>query len=157
MGLNLTGLQGKTMKESMEVAKTVAWNLLTTEQQEEINSKPPFGLHIHCPEGATPKDGPSAGGAITLTIYSQLLNKKIDNTYALTGEIRLMNGTISKIGGLDLKIEGARRAGVKTVLCPKENEEDLNKIINDPNWTKDDGFEIKMVENIKEVIDLVIL
>ena len=55
-------------------------------------------------EGATPKDGPSAG-AITLTIYSQLLNKKIDNTYALTGEIRLMNGTISKIGGLDLKIK----------------------------------------------------
>jgi ATP-dependent Lon protease len=157
LSLNLTGLQGKTMKESMEVAKTVAWNLLTTEQQKEINSKPPFGLHIHCPEGATPKDGPSAGGAITLTIYSQLLNKKIDNTYALTGEIRLMNGTISKIGGLDLKIEGARRAGVKTVLCPKENEEDLNKIINDPNWPKDDGFEVKMVENIKEVIDLVIL
>ena len=157
LSLNLTGQQGKTMKESMEVAKTVAWNLLTTEQQEEINSKPPFGLHIHCPEGATPKDGPSAGGAITLTIYSQLLNKKIDNTYALTGEIRLMNGTISKIGGLNLKIEGARRAGVKTVLCPKENEEDLNKIVNDPNWSKDDGFEVKMVENIKEVIDLMLL
>jgi ATP-dependent Lon protease len=157
LSLNLTGQQGKTMKESMEVAKTVAWNLLTEEQQEEINSKSPFGLHIHCPEGATPKDGPSAGGAITLTIYSQLLNKKINNTYALTGEIRLMNGTISKIGGLDLKIEGARRAGVKTVLCPKENEEDLNKIINDPNWSKDDGFEVKMVENIREVIDLMIL
>jgi ATP-dependent Lon protease len=157
LSLNLTGQQGKTMKESMEVAKTVAWNLLTTEQQEEINSKSPFGLHIHCPEGATPKDGPSAGCAITLTIYSQLLNKKIDNTYALTGEIRLMNGTISKIGGLDLKIEGARRAGVKTVLCPKENEEDLNKILNDPNWPKDNGFKVKMVENIKEVIDLMIL
>ena len=157
LSLNLTGQQGKTMKESMEVAKTVAWNLLTDEEKEEINSKPPFGLHIHCPEGATPKDGPSAGGAITLTIYSQLLNKKIDNTFALTGEIRLMNGTISKIGGLDLKIEGARRAGVKTVLCPRENEQELNKIINDPNWPNDDGFEVKMVENIKEVIDLMII
>jgi ATP-dependent Lon protease len=157
LSLNLTGHQGKVMKESMEVAKTVAWNLLTDEQKEEINSKSPFGLHIHCPEGATPKDGPSAGGAITLTIYSQLLNKKIDNTYALTGEIRLMNGSISKIGGLDLKIEGARRAGVKTVLCPKENEEDLKKILNDPNWPKDDEFEVKMVENIKEVVDLMIV
>ena len=107
MSLNLTGQQGKTMKESMEVGKkTVAWNLLTQEQKDEVNSQSPFGLHIHCPEGATPKDGPSADGAITLTIYSQLLNKKIDNTYALTGEIRLMNGQISKIGGLDLKIEG---------------------------------------------------
>ena len=157
LSLNLTGQQGKTMKESMEVAKTVAWNLLTKEQQEEINSKPAFGLHIHCPEGATPKDGPSAGGAITLTIYSQLLNKKIDNTYALTGEIRLMNGSISKIGGLDSKIEGARKAGVKTVLCPKENEQELNKILNNPNWPKDDSFKIKMVENIKEVIDLMII
>lgn len=157
LSLNLTGQQGKTMKESMEVAKTVAWNLLTPEQQEEINSKPAFGLHIHCPEGATPKDGPSAGGAITLTIYSQLLNKKIDNTYALTGEIRLMNGSISKIGGLDRKIAGARRAGVKTVLCPKENEQELNKILNDPNWPKDDGFQVKMVETIKEVIDLMII
>jgi ATP-dependent Lon protease len=157
LDLNLTGLQGKTMKESMEVAKTVAWNLLTEEQQDEINSKSPFGLHIHCPEGGTPKDGPSAGGAITLTIYSQLLNKKINNTYALTGEIRLMDGTISKIGGLDRKIDGARRAGVKTVLCPKENEQELNKIISDPNWQNDDGFEVKMVENIKEVIDLMIL
>ena len=157
LSLNLTGQQGKTMKESMEVAKTVAWNLLTDEQQDEINSKPAFGLHIHCPEGATPKDGPSAGGAITLTIYSQLLNKKIDNTYALTGEIRLMNGSISKIGGLDLKIEGARRAGVKTVLCPKENEEELMKIINDPHFPKDDTFKIKMVQNIKEVIDLMII
>ena len=80
MSLNLTGQQGKTMKESMEVAKTVAWNLLTQEQKDEVNSQSPFGLHIHCPEGATPKDGPSAGGT-TLTIYSQLLNKKIDNTY----------------------------------------------------------------------------
>ena len=157
LSLNLTGQQGKTMKESMEVAKTVAWNLLTKEQQEEINSKPAFGLHIHCPEGATPKDGPSAGGAITLTIYSQLLNKKIDNTYALTGEIRLMNGSISKIGGLDSKIEGARKAGVKVVLCPKENEQELNKILNNPNWPKDDSFKIKMVENIKEVIDLMII
>ena len=68
-----------------------------------------------------------------------------------------MNGKISKIGGLDLKIEGARRAGVKTVLCPKDNEEELMKIINDPHFPKDDTFQIKMVENIKEVIELMII
>ena len=155
--LNLTGQQGKTMRESMEVAKTVAWNLLTQEQQEKINTEQPFGLHIHCPEAATPKDGPSAGAAIVLTIYSQLLGKKINNTYALTGEIRFMNGMINKIGGLDLKVGGARRAGVKTVLCPRENEDDLEKILNNPYNPKDPNFEIKMVDTIRDVIELMII
>ena len=155
--LNLTGQQGKTMRESMEVAKTVAWNLLTQEQQEKINTEQPFGLHIHCPEAATPKDGPSAGAAIVLTIYSQLLGKKINNTYALTGEIRFMNGMINKIGGLDLKVGGARRAGVKTVLCPRENEDDLEKILNNPYNPKDPDFEIKMVDTIRDVIELMII
>jgi ATP-dependent Lon protease len=155
--LNLTGQQGKTMRESMEVAKTVAWNLLTDEQQHKINTELPFGLHIHCPEAATPKDGPSAGAAIVLTIYSQLLGKKIDNTYALTGEIRLMNGMINKIGGLDLKIGGARKAGVKTVLCPRENEDDLKKILKHPYYPTQYDFEVKMVDTIYDVINLMII
>lgn len=155
--LNLTGQQGKTMRESMEVAKTVAWNLLTPEQQYKINTEQPFGLHIHCPEAATPKDGPSAGAAIVLTIYSQLLGKKIDNTFALTGEIRFMNGMINKIGGLDLKIGGARRAGVKTVLCPRENEDDLKKILSHQHYPKDKNFKVIMVDTIEDVIDLMII
>ena len=156
LSLKLTGMQGNTMKESMDVAKTVAWNLLTEEQKTRINKEESFGLHIHCPEGATPKDGPSAGAAITLTIYSRLVGKKIDNTIALTGEIRL-NGAILKIGGLDLKVNGARRAGVKTVLCPKENKEELKKILTSPNYVNDPEFNIYMVDNIQEVIEYMIV
>ena len=64
---------------------------------------------------------------------------------------------INKIGGLDLKVGGARRAGVKTVLCPRENEDDLEKILNNPYNPKDPDFEIKMVDTIRDVIELMII
>ena len=127
--LKLTGMQGDVMKESMNVSKTLAWNLLTEIQQksclklfEETKNQ---GIHIHVPEGSTPKDGPSAGCAITLAIYSLLVNKKIRNNYALTGEICL-NGDITAIGSLDLKILGGIKAGVKTFLYPRQNIRDFN-------------------------------
>jgi endopeptidase La len=156
LSLELTGLQGDVMKESMKVSKTVAWNLLTLQQQKNIRTQDSFGLHIHCPEASTPKDGPSAGAAITLAIYSLFTGKKIKNNFALTGEIDL-NGTIQAIGGLDLKIGGARRAGATTILCPKENKEDLEKILNDPHYPKDENFTVYMVETIQEVIKYMIL
>ena len=74
-----------------------------------------FGIHLHCPEGATPKDGPSAGGAITLSIISLLTGIKVKNTVALTGEIDL-NGSIHEIGGVESKIEGGKTAGVKKIV-----------------------------------------
>ena len=77
------------MKESMSVLKTVAWNLLTNEQKKKIRKEESFGIHIHCSEAATPKDGPSAGAAITLAVYSLLTKQKINNYYAITGEIDL--------------------------------------------------------------------
>jgi ATP-dependent Lon protease len=127
--LKLTGMQGDVMKESMNVSKTLAWNLLSEMQQksclklfEETKNQ---GIHIHVPEGSTPKDGPSAGCAITLAIYSLLVNKKIRNNYALTGEICL-NGDITAIGSLDLKILGGIKAGVKTFLYPRQNIRDFN-------------------------------
>ena len=113
------------------------------------------GLHIHCPEGAVPKDGPSAGTAITVTLYSLFNNKKINNKLAITGEMNLQ-GKVTAIGGLDLKILGGIRAGVKTFLFPKENDKEFKKF-----WEKYkdniivEGIEFKQVDNINEVLKLV--
>jgi ATP-dependent Lon protease len=83
LDLRLTGLQGDVMKESMNVAKTLAWNLLDSREKrtwlKEVDETKTQGLHIHCPEGAVSKDGPSAGAAITLAIYSLLSNRPIKN------------------------------------------------------------------------------
>ena len=78
----LTGNQGDVMKESMNCALTLAWNILQTDIKEALN-KDGYGLHIHCPESATPKDGPSAGLAITTAIISRLINVSIKNTVAI--------------------------------------------------------------------------
>ena len=155
--LELTGKQGDVMKESMSCAKTLAMNLLTDDEKNKIINElktNPFGLHIHCPDGATPKDGPSAGITITTGIYSVFTNKLIRNDVAMTGEVDLM-GNVKAIGGLDAKINGAIKAGVKLVLFPKENEEDFNKIIE--NKLLDANIDYLMVENINQVINTVII
>ena len=79
-----------------------------------------FGLHIHTPDAATKKDGPSAGAAMTLAIYSILSGRKINNEVALTGEIDLIKN-VTAIGGVYAKLNGAKEAGVKKALIPKEN------------------------------------
>ena len=143
--LKLTGLQGDVMKESMNVAKTLAWKLTSDKKQKELVKKfetcKMQGLHIHCPEGATPKDGPSAGGAITVALYSILNNKKIKNTIAMTGEINIQ-GKITAIGGLELKILGGIRAGVKEFLYPSQNKKDFDKFMERYG-------ENKIINNIK--------
>jgi len=129
--LKLTGLQGDVMQESMHVAKSLAWEMTSltqkqalTKQFDETRSQ---GLHVHCPEGAVSKDGPSAGMAITLALYSLLNNIPIDNTIAMTGEINLQ-GNVTAIGGLNLKILGGIRAGVKTFYYPLENQKEFDDI-----------------------------
>ena len=130
MDFKLTGMQGDVMKESMNVAKSLAWKLTSTKKKNKISKE--FsetklqGIHIHCPEGATPKDGPSAGTAITVAIYSLLNNKKVKNNIAITGEITLQ-GQVTQIGGLKLKILGGIKAGVKEFIYPKENQKDFDK------------------------------
>ena len=130
MDFKLTGMQGDVMKESMNVAKSLAWKLTSTKKKKKISKE--FsdtklqGIHIHCPEGATPKDGPSAGTAITVAIFSLLNNKKVKNNIAITGEITLQ-GQVTQIGGLKLKILGGIKAGVKEFIYPKENQKDFNK------------------------------
>jgi len=163
LALELTGQQGDVMKESMLCAKTLAWNLVPKSVKKEINEEfetyGNFGLHIHCPEAATPKDGPSAGITITTAIVSRLCGVKVKNDIAMTGEIDL-HGNVHPIGGLEAKLEGAKRAGVRLCLVPKDNEEDYEKIIRrrrnmgcpSPGGNGGDLPEVKIVSNIMEVI-----
>lgn len=128
--LKLTGMQGDVMKESMNVAKSLSWNLLDLETKQKwvktFEETKCQGLHIHCPEGATPKDGPSAGAAITLAIYSLLTGQPINNKVAITGEINLQ-GFVTEIGGLENKIDGGIKAGITTFMFPEKNKEDFDK------------------------------
>ena len=136
--LQLTGQQGDVMKESMYCAKTLAWNLIPENIKKEIkedwDKNGQWGLHIHCPEGATPKDGPSAGCAITIAIISRMCNINVRNIVAMTGEIDL-NGNIGQVGGISSKLEGALNAGVEKVFIPKDNEDDYLKYLNKINET----------------------
>lgn len=155
--LELTGQQGEVMQESMRCAKTVAWNILPDQVKRKLNEEwsnfGNTGIHIHCPDGATPKDGPSAGAAITTAIISLLMKQKVDNTIAMTGEINL-KGCITEIGGLREKLNGAKKAGVKHVLIPKGNIKDLNKIMADENSPIDSTFKVTPIDNIWEVLKI---
>jgi len=159
MDLRLTGLQGDVMKESMNVAKTLAWKLTSKSKKKRFitasTETKMQGIHIHCPEGATPKDGPSAGTAITISIYSLLNDKKIKNHIAITGEINLQ-GKVTAIGGLKLKILGGIKAGVKEFIFPKDNEKDFKKFM-DKYGEKDiiNNIIFHPVFNIQEVLALV--
>jgi ATP-dependent Lon protease len=160
LDLKLTGMQGDVMKESMNVSKTLAWNLTDKKKQDSFiktNTKSKnAGLHIHCPEGSVPKDGPSAGTAITTAIYSLINNKKIKNQIAITGEINLQ-GYVTQIGGLELKILGGLKAGVKTFIFPKTNHKDYILFLEKYKKIDLTGIVFKEVANIKEVFDIVFI
>ena len=153
--LSLTGQQGDVMKESCEYAKRIAYTLLTDEEQSKIlkdtNNKKNFGIHIHTPEAATKKDGPSAGAAMTLAIYSVLTCRKVNNEVALTGEIDLCKN-ITAIGGVYAKLNGAKKAGVKKALIPKENLEDLEILRKEGTSPEDDNFKVYTIETIEDVL-----
>jgi ATP-dependent Lon protease len=143
----LTGNQGDVMKESMNCAMTLAWNILPKSVLQKINDgSENFGLHIHCPESATPKDGPSAGLAITLAIISRVCGISVKNYVAMTGEVDLL-GNACEIGGLYSKLQGALNAGVKIVLIPRDNKKDLDLIFKKE---KEELDNIKNNKNIKK-------
>jgi ATP-dependent Lon protease len=158
LDLKLTGMQGDVMKESMAVAKSLAWSLFLQKEPnkaEELQKSKNQGLHIHVPEGATPKDGPSAGAAITMVLYSLFNGLRIKNDIAMTGEICLQ-GRITAIGGLDLKILGGIRAGVKTFIYPYENEKDFNDFMEKYGKKKElNNIQFISVNKIEEVIPLI--
>jgi ATP-dependent Lon protease len=156
--LKLTGMQGDVMKESMNVALTLAWDLTEKKRKEEIKAEHfsiLSGVHIHCPEGSVPKDGPSAGTAITTSIYSLFNNKKIRHDVAITGEISL-DGIVTEIGGLDLKILGGIKAGVKEFIYPTENKKDFDSFM-EKYKDSDLILDIKFypVTTIEEVFEII--
>tara|TARA_B100001142_G_scaffold119904_1_gene121908 strand:+ start:8582 stop:11839 length:3258 start_codon:yes stop_codon:yes gene_type:complete len=161
LDFKLTGLQGDVMKESMNVAKTLAWKLTKKKTQlsliKNFKTAKLQGIHIHCPEGAVPKDGPSAGTAITTCMYSLFNKKKIKNNIAITGEIDL-HGNVTQIGGLDLKILGGIKAGVNTFIYPTTNKDDFDKFM-EKQENKDIFNNIKFipVSKIDEVLKIVFI
>ena len=121
-----TGSLGDVMQESIQAALTVVRS-----RASSLGIKPDFyekhDVHIHVPEGATPKDGPSAGGAMAISLISIFTGIAVKSDTAMTGEITL-RGQILKIGGLKEKLLAAKRGGIKNVIIPKENEADLQEI-----------------------------
>ena len=146
------------MKESMTVAKTLASSLVPSitmnKNYKSYKTSNMQGIHIHCPEGAVPKDGPSAGTAITVAIYSLLTGKKINNKFAITGEINLQ-GCVTAIGGLDLKILGGMKAGVTNFIFPHENEKDYNEFLEKYNDDSLNDIKFYSVKTIQEVFELI--
>lgn len=153
-GFKLTGQQGDVMKESMECAKTVAFNLLNKPALDSYIANP-YGLHIHCPEASVRKDGPSAGGAIAIAIYSYLSQLPIRSTVAITGEIDL-HGNIRAVGGLHAKLHGVKSAGVRLALVPRENEEDIRRLKLRGKLPVDSDFAVQFVDNVADAIVILI-
>jgi endopeptidase La len=152
--LKATGHLEKVIKESTEVACSLAWNYLGDKEKDKFQEfwkTKPMGFHIHCPEGAVPKDGPSAGAALTLALYSLLTNRKIRNNVAMTGEINLQ-GQVMPIGGLEEKLEGAKRTGVNLALIPKDNKKHLDKIIERNTSLFDSTFRVEIIECFDDVV-----
>jgi endopeptidase La len=159
--IKLTGKQGDVMKESIECSLTVALNYINNNldkysiTKEQLNNIYKCGLHVHIPYTSVPKDGPSAGSAFTLAFISRLLNKKIKNNIAVTGEIDLL-GKITQIGGLTFKLIGAKKAGINQVFIPLENKLEYFEMKNKNSELFID-FNITMFDNITEIIDLILL
>ena len=153
--LNITGKAGEVMKESIEYSLKNAFSLLPKDKQDEIiedaNNKKAFGLHIHFPDGATPKDGPSAGLAITLAFYSMMSGIPVRNDLCMTGEIDL-RGHAGIIGGLESKLHGGKKAGCTLALIPQDNMEDLERMRREGLSPEDDKFKVIPVNNIREVL-----
>ncbi|KAJ5620414.1 hypothetical protein N7510_004398 [Penicillium lagena] len=148
--VQLTGKLGDVLKESVEVAltwvKAHSFELgLTHDPNEDIMKS--RSLHVHCPSGAIPKDGPSAGLAHTVGLISLFSNKPVPPQIAMTGEVSL-RGRVMPVGGIKEKLIGALRAGVKTVLLPQHNRKDVKDI---PQEVKD-GLEIIYVQHIWEAL-----
>ncbi len=146
-GIKSTGKLGEVMKESAEAAYSCFLSKAKDLGLKESEYKE-FDIHLHVPEGATPKDGPSAGIAIYTTLVSLMTKNPVNRNVAMTGEITL-RGKVLPIGGLKEKLLAAVRGGIKTVLIPEENVKDLKDI---PTNIKD-NIEIIPVSNIDQVLE----
>jgi len=145
-GLTLTGNLGDVMKESAQIALSYVRTLPDIRKlPEEFFEK--HTIHVHVPEGATPKDGPSAGITMALAIYSALSNRSVHGRLAMTGEVTL-KGNILAIGGLKEKLLAAKNAGMTKVFVPSENRKNVEELENEIT----DGLDIIYVSHMDEVI-----
>lgn len=149
--LVLTGKMGDVMKESARIALSVT-KLLADEYHVDSKAFKENEVHIHIPEGATPKDGPSAGVTLTTSLVSAFSGIKVRGDVAMTGEITL-RGRVLAIGGLKEKSLAAFMSGVKTLIIPKENEKD---VVDIPKEVKD-ALEIITVSDVREVLNVALV
>jgi ATP-dependent Lon protease len=149
--LTLTGQLGEVMKESAQAALSYARS-----RARQFGIKEDFfathDLHVHVPEGAIPKDGPSAGITIATAMISVFTNRPVKRSLAMTGEITL-RGNVLPIGGLKEKILAARRAGISTVIIPKLNRKELDEI---PSHLRR-GLDIHLVDEVEEVLKVALI
>ncbi|GAB6099116.1 endopeptidase La [Halanaerocella petrolearia] len=149
--LILTGKLGDVMKESAQTALSYARS-----KADEFNFEDEFykkyDIHVHVPQGAIPKDGPSAGITLATALVSALSNRPVNGKVAMTGEVTL-RGKVLPVGGIKSKVLAAQRAGIEKVILCKENEKNLEKV---PDNVKRD-LEIILVEDMDEVLDEVVL
>ena len=141
----ITGQLGDVMKESAQIAVSLVKSMFPECAQKFKEND----IHIHVPEGAVPKDGPSAGITMTTAIASLITGRPVDPATAMTGEVSL-RGVVSPIGGLPEKLMAAQRAGVKTAFIPKENTEDLKDVADEVKAE----LNIIAVESVEEVLRL---
>lgn len=147
-GLKVTGQLGEVMNESSQISYTVARARLA-EIDPDSNYFDNTDIHMHVPEGATPKDGPSAGITMTTAMLSLALDKPIRNDLAMTGEISL-TGKVLPVGGIKEKIMAARRAGITCVILPSQNQRDYDEM---PDYLKED-MEVHFAEDYQKVYDV---
>lgn len=146
--LLLTGQLGDVMKESAQIAHTVARSLFTEKEPDNsffANSK----IHLHVPAGATPKDGPSAGCTMITSMLSLAMKKPVKKDIAMTGEVTL-TGKILPIGGVKEKTIAARRSGVKTLIFPSANKRDYDELADNIK----DGFDVHFVDAYNQIFEL---
>ena len=148
-GLVLTGQMGDVMKESSQIAFDWARKFVLERGVKDAKWFEENIIHLHIPEGATPKDGPSAGITMATTFVSLLLDKKIKPNLAMTGELSL-TGQVLPIGGLREKTVAAKRNKIKTIIIPKANERDLEDI---PEHVKQ-GIKFIPVSDVREVLEI---
>jgi ATP-dependent Lon protease len=145
-GLRLTGQLGEVMKESARAARSFIWS-----HAPRLGIALPkmrhHGVHIHVPAGAVPKDGPSAGVAMTMALASAYTGVPVRKDVAMTGEITL-TGLVLPVGGIKEKVLAARRAGMKTVILPRDNEVDLRELPEEVH----NSLEFKLVETAEEAL-----
>ena len=163
LDLTLTGSMGDVMKESISVSLTNAWNLTSLTRQKylienfnNVKNNTICGIHIHCPDISTKKDGPSATTAFTVLIYSLLNDIKIKNYFGITGETHF-GLSLTEIGGLQEKLINSIKSGIKEFIFPKENENDFNKIMEKYKHDKViEGIKFHSIERVEDVLDLIL-